>query len=62
MHLTEQQQNEALKLVRILASHTECQGVQTEDETCNVRKFGRAGMCGPCQATAFLESLPKNLR
>jgi hypothetical protein len=60
INLTEKQQNEALKLVGVLASKP-CCGAD-EDQSCDEKKLPRESLCGPCHAFRFLRALPKGLR
>lgn len=60
MQLTDKQQTEALKLVRVLASYP-CHG-HDEDTACVQLELPRAAMCGPCHACDFIDKLPKALR
>lgn len=54
---TTAQQNEALTLVRVLASY-DCANSDPE-RTCGDLKLSRNQMCGPCHAFNFVSSLAK---
>lgn len=60
MAMSEMQETEALKLVRVLASYV-CHGPD-EDKTCVQLGMPRHSMCGPCHACDFIDGLPKALR